>query len=98
MAPGMARKTGCGSAKDPARAGLAPPPVGSQPVRLADGDDEMDDDEDDEDGGESDNGPNPLYDESDETLAGMIMQFAPREEQSIAYAVADAFITRLQKL
>ena len=50
---------------------------------------------DDENGG---NSPNPLQDESDETLARMIMQFAPSDKQTIAYAVADAFITWLRKL
>ncbi|KAK4119377.1 hypothetical protein N657DRAFT_684466 [Parathielavia appendiculata] len=100
MAPGMARETAAGGAKDPARAGPAPPPGGSQPIRLADEDDEMDGDEtdDDEDGGEFGNGPNPMYDESDDTLAAMIMQFASTEKQAIAYPVADAFITRLQQL
>jgi hypothetical protein len=96
----MARETAAGGAKDLARAGPAPPPGGRQRIRLADDDDEMDGDEieDDEDGSEFGNGPNPMYDESDDTLAAMIMQFAPKEKQAIAYAVADAFITRLQQL
>jgi hypothetical protein len=63
-----------------------------------DDDDEMEGDDDDEDSGGFGSGPNPLCDESDETLAGMIMQFAPREKRNIAYAVVDAFIARLQKL
>ncbi|KAK4121013.1 hypothetical protein N657DRAFT_692554 [Parathielavia appendiculata] len=49
MAHEMARETAAGGAKDPTRAGPAPPPRGSQPIRLANDDEEMDGDETDDD-------------------------------------------------
>ncbi|KAK3330274.1 hypothetical protein B0H66DRAFT_635334 [Apodospora peruviana] len=105
MAPKVAGETAAGREKkkteNPAQAGPAPPTGRTLPIRVADDDDEEmeadDNSDNDEDSDDFAGGPNPLSDESDEMLAGMIMEFAPNKKQAIAYAVADAFITRLQK-
>ncbi|KAJ4288895.1 hypothetical protein N0V88_007228 [Collariella sp. IMI 366227] len=64
-------------------------------------DDEMEDDEmedGDEMGGEDGNGINPLHDESDETLAGIIVRLAEEPNDMVAQLAADEMMTRLRRL
>ncbi|KAK4236542.1 hypothetical protein C8A03DRAFT_45468 [Achaetomium macrosporum] len=93
MAPNAVDSTSAGSAKNPARAGPAPPPGRTQPITtVEDGedDDEMEDEDDDD--------RNPLHDEPDEVLAGTILQLCKEPNEMVAHVVADEMMTRLREL
>ncbi|KAJ4289990.1 hypothetical protein N0V88_006791 [Collariella sp. IMI 366227] len=96
-----ARKASTRNSKDPAQ-GVAPPTGKTQPITTAEAsDNEMEDDEmedGDEMGGEDGNGINPLHDESDETLAGIIVHLAEEPNDMVAQMAADEMMTRLRRL
>ncbi|KAJ4287402.1 hypothetical protein N0V88_007673 [Collariella sp. IMI 366227] len=101
-----ARKASTRNSKNPAQ-GVAPPTGKTQPITTAEAsDDEMEDDEMEDDemedgdelGGEDGNGINPLHDESDETLAGIIVRLAEEPNDMVAQLAADEMMTRLRRL
>ena len=98
MAPkakGSAAAKRAKKAKNYAQVGPAPPAGRAQPIAMAE--DDNDDDDEMEDDGDS-NGRYPLHDETDETLAGTILQLAIEPNEIVAEAVAKEMMTRLREL